>query len=295
MEPIPYLKTEGELPVLRKPMFIAAFRGWNDAGEAATLAVRHLIESWSATQFAAIDPEEFYDFTVARPMIRISEEGQRDLRWPPNEFYYHQHPDAEYDIVLFVGTEPHLKWRTFCNTALSLFQQLDGSRLLTLGALVAATTHRRPPPVTGFSTEEELRGRLEGMTISRARYEGPTGIVGTLHDAWRRSGAAAASLWAGLPPYLGDAQNARGALALLEALDRIFGLVPDLAPLAEASRKLEEQIDEALADNLQMRAYLVELEKRIDSGLVEAATPDLPPAGDLIGELEAFLRQQRRE
>lgn len=289
-----YLQLDGEMPALRKPMFIAAFRGWNDAGEAATLAVRHLIESWSATPFASIDAEEFFDFTVARPMIFINEDGQRDLQWPPNRFYYHQHPDAEHDVVLFVGTEPHLKWRTFCETALGLFQRLDGSRLMTLGALVAATTHRRAPPVTGFSTEEELRGRLEGMTISRARYEGPTGIVGTLHDAWRRAGLPAASLWAGLPPYLGDAQNARGALALLEALDRLFAFVPDLTALQEASRKLEEQIDEALANNLQMRAYLAELEKRIDSGVVEAATPDLPPAGDLIGELEAFLRQQRQ-
>ena len=289
-----YMQLDGELPELRKPTFIAAFRGWNDAGEAATLAVRHLIDSWSAQQFASIDAEEFFDFTVARPMIHISEEGQRDLQWPPNRFYYHQQPAAEYDVVLLVGTEPHLKWRTFCNTALSLFQRLDGSRLMTLGALVAATTHRRPPPVTGFSTEEELRGRLEGMTISGARYQGPTGIVGTLHDAWRRAGLPAASLWAGLPPYLGDATNPRGALALLEALDRLFAIVPDLAPLAEASAKLEQQIDAALADNVQMRAYLVELEKRIDSGIIEAATPDLPPAGDLIGELEAYLRQQRQ-
>jgi predicted ATP-grasp superfamily ATP-dependent carboligase len=288
-----YLQTEGELPSLRKPMFIAAFRGWNDAGEAATLAVRHLIETWSAKPLAVIDPEEFFDFTVARPMIRITEEGQRDLVWPQNRLFYHPRPDADSDVVLFVGTEPHLKWRTFCDTVRDLFQRLDGSRLLTLGALVAATTHRRAPPVTGFSTEEALRGRLEGMTISRARYEGPTGIVGTLHDTWRRAGLSAASLWAGLPPYLGDATNARGALALLEAVDHVFGFVPDLTELAEESRKLEEQIDEALAENVQMRAYLAELEKRIDSGVAEAGTPDLPPAGDLIGELEAYLRRQR--
>src|SRR3990172_9099957 len=258
------LHIEGELPALRKPVFVAAFRGWNDAGEAASLAVRHLVESWSAEPFASIDPEEFYDFTVARPMIKITEEGQRDLQWPPNRFYSHQRPDAQGDIVLFLGTEPHLKWRAFTETVRDLFQRLDASRLLTLGALVAATTHTRPPPVTGFSTEEELRRRMEGMTISRARYEGPTGIVGTLHDAWRRAGLPAASLWAGLPPYLGDASNPRGALALLEALDRLFAFVPDLSPLVEASRKLEEQMDEALAENIQKRAYLVELEKRID-------------------------------
>lgn len=286
-----------ELPVLKRPVFVVAFRGWNDAGESATLAVRHLVDAWSAKAFANIDAENFFDFTVARPLIRITDEGQRDLEWPLNRFYFHQQEDAANDIVLMIGTEPHLKWRTFTTAIQGLFQRLQGTRLITLGSLVAATTHRRPPPITGFSTEEDLRDRLEGLTVTRARYEGPTGIVGTLHDALRRSGLPAASLWAGLPPYLGDAANPRGALALLETLDRLFGFVPDLAPLVEASQKLEEQVEEALAENVQMRAYLAELDKRIDSGISEAATPDMPPtAGDeLMSELEAFLRKQRSE
>lgn len=290
-----YLQVEGELPELRRPTLIAAFRGWNDAGEAATIAVRHLIESWSATSFAALDPEEFYDFTVARPLIRVTEEGQRDLQWPPNRFYFHRREDADEDVVLLVGTEPHLKWRTFTETVRSLFQRLGGARLVTLGALVAATTHTRPPPVTGFATEEGLARRLEGMTINRARYEGPTGIVGTLHDAWRRAGLPAASLWVGLPPYLGDTTNPKGALALLQTLDRVFAFAPDVASLVEASKNLEHQVDEALASNVELRAYLQELERRIDSGVEEAGVPDLPPARDLIGDLEDYLRQQRRE
>ncbi len=288
-----YLQLD-ELPSLRRPTFVAAFRGWNDAGEAATLAVRHLVESWSAKQFAAIDPEEFFDFTVARPMIRITEEGQRDLQWPANRFFYHQRADADGDVVLFLGTEPHLKWRAFTETVRDLFQRLGGARLLTLGALVGATTHTRAPPITGFATEEELRGRLEALTINRARYEGPTGIVGALHDAWRRAELPAASLWVGLPPYLGDATNPRGALALLEALDRLFAFAPDLSKLVEASREFEQQVDEALAGNVEMRSYLAELERRIDAGMSEAGTPDLPAAGDLMGDLEAFLRQQRQ-
>jgi predicted ATP-grasp superfamily ATP-dependent carboligase len=282
-----------DLPDLRRPTFIAAFRGWNDAGEAATCAVRHLIESWTAREFASIDPEEFFDFTVARPMIRIADEGQRDLQWPPNIFYYQRLPDLEGDVVLLLGTEPHLKWRTFVNAALGLFQQLDGARLMTLGSLVAATTHTRPPPVTGFSTEEVLRGRLEGLTVTRSRYEGPTGIVGAMHDAWRRAGLPAASLWAGLPPYLGETVNPRGALALLEVLDKLFGFVPELSKLIEASEAFGRQVDEALAGNVEMRAYLSELEKRIDAGVSEASAPDLPPAQDLIGDLEAYLRRQR--
>lgn len=282
-----------EIPLLRQPTFIAAFRGWNDAGEAATVAVRHLVDAWSATPFAAIDAEEFFDFTVARPMIRVAEEGQRDLQWPANRMYYHKRTDGDSDVVLFAGTEPHLRWRTFSDTVRELFQRLHGARLITLGALVAATTHTRPPPVTGFSTEPEIHGRLEGLTLTRSRYEGPTGIVGTLHDSWRRAGLPAASLWAGLPPYLGDAVNPRGALALLEVLDKLFGFVPDVAKLIEASEAFERQVDEALAGNVEMRAYLAEIEKRIDSGVSEAGTPDLPPAGDLIGDLEAYLRKQR--
>lgn len=288
-----HLKLDGELPELRKPTFIGAFRGWNDAGEAATQAVRHLRDRWPAQRFASIDPEEFYDFTVARPLIRVAEEGQRDLRWPSNRFFYHRREDGDSDVVLFLGTEPHLKWRTYCDTVLDLFRRLDGTRLMTLGALVAATTHTRPPPITGFSTEDDLRNRLEALTINRARYEGPTGIVGVLHDTWRRDGLPAASLWVGLPPYLGDAANPQGAVALLQQLDRLFGFVPDLTPLVEASEQFGQQVEAALDDNLELKAYLRELERRIDSGISEAGTPDLPPTGDLIGDLEAFLRQQR--
>ncbi len=288
-----YLRLE-ELPALRRPTFVAAFRGWNDAGEAATLAVRHLIANWSAKPFASIDPEEFFDFTVARPLIRITEEGQRDLQWPSNRFFYHRRSDADEDVVLFLGTEPHLKWRAFSETVRDLFQKLEGARLVTLGALVAATTHTRPPPVTGFATEAELLRRLEALTITRGRYEGPTGIVGTLHDAWRRAQLPAASLWVGLPPYLGDATNPRGALTLLEILDKLFAFAPNLGALVEAAQAFEKQVDEALAGNEELRAYLAELEKRIDAGVEEASAPELPPAGDIIGDLEEFLRRQRR-
>ena len=289
-----YLEIDGELPELRKPTFIAVFRGWNDAGEAASAALRHLIESWSAEQFAHIDPEEFFDFTVARPMIKISEEGLRDLRWPSNRFYSHRRANVDEDVVLMLGTEPHLKWRAFTSTLRDLFQRLDGSRLVTMGSLVAATTHTRPIPITGFSTEQELNQRLDGLTINRARYEGPTGIVGALHDAWRRAGLSAASLWAGLPPYLGSATNPQGALSLLETLDRLFPLGADLTALQDASRSFVEQVNDALSGNLEMKMYVAELERRIDAGVSEAATPDLPPAGDIIGELEEYLRGQRQ-
>ncbi len=289
-----YLELEDGLPELRQPTMVAAFRGWNDAGEAASGAVRHLIDSWEAKLLATIDPEEFFDFTVARPIIRVTDEGQRDLRWPSNKFYYHRRDNEDSDVVLFLGTEPHLKWRTFAKTVRDLFRRLGGSRLLTLGSLVAATTHRRPPPITGFATEDDLRSRLEGLTINRARYEGPSGIVGTLHDDWRRAELPAASLWVGLPPYLGEAANPRGALALLQELDKLFAFAPDLSALIEKTRSFEEQVDAALSGNPELKKYLDALEKRMDSGITEAGTPDVPPSGDLFGELDAYLREQRQ-
>ncbi len=261
-----YLQLD-EPPTLRRPTFLAAFRGWNDAGEAATLALRQLIDSWSARPFAAIDPEEFFDFTVARPTVRVTEEGLRDLQWPQNRFFYHLRSDADADVVLFFGTEPHLRWRAFTETVRDLFQRLDGSRLVTLGALVAGTTHTRPAPVTGFATEDDLQGRLEGLAITRTRYEGPTGIVGTLHDAFRRADLPAASLWVGLPAYLGNAVNPRGALALLDVLDKLFAFGLDLTKLVAMSQAFTDQVDQALENNQEMKAYLADLERRIDAGI----------------------------
>jgi proteasome assembly chaperone (PAC2) family protein len=291
---VDYLQLD-ELPKLRRPTFVAAFSGWNDAGEAATLAVRQLIESWSAESFAAIDPEEFFDFTVARPTVHVTEEGQRDVQWPSNRFFYCSRSDADSDVVLFLGTEPHLKWRAFADTVRDLFQRLHGSRLMTLGALIAATTHTRAPPITGFATEDDLQRRLEGLTIARTRYDGPTGIVGTLHDAWRRAQLPAASLWVALPAYLGNTVNPRAALALLEALDQLLALGLDLTRLEEVSRTFIEQVDQTLANNPEMKAYLVDLEQRIDAGISEAGLPDLPPSSDIISELEDFLRRQRKD
>jgi len=291
---VDYLKLD-ELPALRRPAFVAAFRGWNDAGEAATLAVRQLIDNWSARPFAAIDPEEFFDFTVARPTIRVTEEGLRDLKWPPNRFFYHRRSDADSDVVLFLGTEPHLKWRAFTQTVLDLFRRLDGSRLMTLGALVAATTHTRRAPITGFATEDDLQQRLEQLAITRTRYEGPTGIVGTVHNVFRDAELPAASLWAGLPAYLSNAVNPTGALALLEVLDKLFDFGADASSLAAMSQAFTDQVDEALAGNEEMKAYVAELERRIDSGVSEAGAADLPPSGEIITDLEDFLRRQRRD
>src|SRR3990170_2080075 len=261
-----YLQCE-QLPELRRPTFFAAFRGWNDAGEAATMAVRHLAESWSARPFATIDPEEFFDFTVARPLIYVGPEQQRDLEWPANCFYFHRRDEAGEDAVLLLGTEPHLKWRAFAGVVVELFRRLGGARLVTMGGLVAESVHTRPPPISGFTSEKELAPRLEALAITRTRYEGPTGIVGILHDACRRAGVPAVSLWVSAPPYLGGTENPKAALALLETLDRLLHLGVDLAPMVGRSRSFEDRVNAAVAGNKEVRAYIEQLERRIDAGM----------------------------
>lgn len=284
-----------DLPGLRRPTFIAAFRGWNDAGESATVALRYLIEEWGAEPFAEIDPEEFADFTVNRPTIRVTEEGLRDLEWPADRFYYHRRPNADSDVVLLLASEPHLRWRTYAETLRGLFDRLEASRLVTLGGLVAATIHRQPPPVTGFATEEELQAKLRTLSISRSRYEGPTGIVGTLHDAWARDGLAGASIWVATPAYLGSTVNPTAALALLETLDRLLDLRPDTSRLGQASRAFLEQVEQALAENEEMRGYLAQLEQRLAVEGEESEAPELPTTGEILGDLEEFLRRQRED
>ena len=288
---MPHL-TLSEQPELHEPTFLAAFRGWNDGSESATLALSHLIETWAAKPFAEIDPEEFYDFTVARPMIRVTEEGLRDLRWPSNRFYYHRAEEGDY--VLLMGTEPHLRWRTFTETVRELYERLGGARLVTLGALVAATLHNRPPPITGFATEEKLQQGLVELGVARGRYEGPTGIVGTMHDAWRRAGLPSASLWVAVPAYVGNATNPSAALGLLRALERLLDVRLDVGGLPEAAAAFVEQVDQALAANDELRAYLVELEQRLDAD--DGGEPrELPSPGEVIGDLEEFLREQRKD
>ena len=289
-----YLKCD-ELPELRRPTLFAAFSGWNDAGEAATTAVRYLAESWSAPPFATIDPEEFFDFTVARPLIYIGPGEQRELQWPANQFYFHKRQDPGEDVVLLLGAEPHLKWKTFTGVIVDLIRRLGGARLVTMGALVAQAVHTRPPPITGFTSEAPLAPRLEALSVTRTRYEGPTGIVGTLHDACRRAGVPAMSLWVSVPPYLGATENPKAALALLQTCDTLLGLKLNLAGLIERSLSFEKQVDAAIAGNDEVKTYVEELEKLIDAGggPAAAAEAELPPAGEIIGDLEDFLRRQR--
>jgi proteasome assembly chaperone (PAC2) family protein len=289
-----------ELPSLRSPVLVMAFAGWNDAGQAATSAVRFLLERWSAERFASIDPEEFFDFTNARPTIRLAPGQQREVEWPSNAFFYKADPALSRDFVLLLGTEPHLKWRAFTGAVLQVAQQCGVSLAIGLGALLSETPHSRSVPLTGFATESELAARLEQLRIVPTRYEGPTGIVGTIHDACRRQGLSAASLWAGVPHYLGATENPKGAAALLHSLDILLGLGLDFQRLERAVSDFESEVARAIASNPQIAAYVQELERRFDAlpeeeAAASTAGADLPSGDILIEELEEFLKDRRGE
>ncbi len=288
----------GELPSLRSPVLVMAFSGWNDAGQAATSAVRFLIDGWSAERFASIDPEEFFDFTSARPTIHLAPGSQRELEWPSNAFFYKADPALRRDFVLLLGSEPHLKWRAFTGAVLQVARQCGATQAISLGALLSETPHSRSVPLTGFATDPELAARLEQLSIAPTRYEGPTGIVGTIHDACRRQGVPAVSLWAGMPHYLGTTENPKGAAALLHSLNVLFDLGLDLRRLERAVADFEREVARAIASNPEIAAYVQELERRSDALSEEEAAPgakgaELPGGDILIEELEEFLKGRR--
>ncbi len=290
-----HLQSE-ETPSLRSPVLITAFAGWNDAAQAATGSVLFLAERWSAKRFAHIDPEEFFDFTETRPIIRLTQEQQRELEWPSNTFYYHIGHSLSRDAMLLLGIEPHLKWRTFTESVLELARQCGVTTVVTLGALLTDAVHTRPVPLTGYSMDALLAHRLASMGMTGTRYQGPTGIVGTLHDACRRSGLPAASLWASVPYYLGTTPNPKATHTLLSTLNALLDLHLDLTSLEEQVRAFEQQVTGAIASNPEVAAHILELERRIDAaqaGGAEAEVGELPGSDIVIKDLEDFLRRQR--
>jgi len=294
-----YLEIEKILS-LRRPVLIAAFAGWNDAGQAATAALRFLGERWEAKRFASIDAEEFFDFTSARPLIRLGAGLERELEWPANVFFYHVEPTQSRDAILLLGTEPHLKWLAFTDTVLHLARQCGVELVVTMGAFMGDAVHSRPVPLIGFANRTELSRRLADLGVSPSRYEGPTGIVGALHDACRRQAMASASLWAAAPQYLASTTNPKAALALLQCLNDFLELGIDLGEIRRAAARFEAQVEEALAANPELTAYLQQLEQRLDTaGEPEPRTladgPELPPGEAVVEELEKFLRERREE
>ena len=246
-------------PSLKRPVLILAFGGWSDAGISATTAVRYLAEQLMAAKFASIDPEEFYDFSIQRPQVRLAEGMQREIHWPSYDLYYGAGIGVERDFVFGVGAEPHMRWRAFCEVILRLARECNIEMIVTLGAYLDEVLYTRPVPLTGFSTNESLMRELD---LLPSRYQGPTGMVGVLGDACRRTGIANMSLWAALPHYLSVSPNPRGALALVLRLTQWLGLRVDTGPLERAAAEFQNKINEAVNNDANLSAFIRELKKR---------------------------------
>jgi proteasome assembly chaperone (PAC2) family protein len=264
-------------PALRRPIVLAAFEGWNDAGDAASTAARWFRDRFAPRAFAEIDPEEFFDFTATRPQVRI-EDGVRRIDWPLTSIS--AGGDAGRDIVVVLGSEPQLRWRTFCEQVVGVAKEVGAERLITLGALLAEVPHTRPTSVmaTGDDT---------AFGLQPSQYEGPTGIVGVLHEACDRAGLPSASLWAAVSAYVPGAPSPKAALALVERIGELLDIPIVATDLEIASASYERQVSEVVVDDEEMTEYVERLEERYDDedGAVAPAS--------LVEEVERFLRDQR--
>jgi proteasome assembly chaperone (PAC2) family protein len=282
---------------LRRPVLITAFSGWNDAAEAATTAARYLSTSFGAEKFAEIDPEEFYHFGLSRPYVRYKSgsETEREIVWPATEFSVARASGLSRDLIIGVAIEPHLKWRTDCASVLELARRCEATLVLTLGALLAEVPHTRPVRITGSASDPELAARLG---VRPSKYEGPTGIVGVLNVAAREQDLATASVWANVPHYVSGIENPKAALALVQRTLTLLNLEADLSDLEEASRQYDQNLAEIVSQNAKIKAYVAKLESRDkpeEPAEEQGQRSDLPPASELVAEIEQFLRQQRPE
>lgn len=278
-------------PPLRRPVLVAAFRGWNDAGEAASGAVDMLWDALDAEEFAAIDPEEFFDFQLNRPTVRTERGGRRRLEWPVNRFGWAGLPGTDRHIILLDGTEPNLRWRTFSDAIADLALTLDVELVITVGALQVDVPHTRPVPVTGSTGNTQLASRL-GLT--RSTYEGPTGMTGVLHQACVTAGIDAVSLWGGVPHYLSGTPYLNATLSLTE---RILGVLDAEVPLDELAKDAASQVDDIgalLAEDEDLAEYVAELEDRFAAGSEDIEVlPEATVSGDeLAEEFERYLRDR---
>jgi hypothetical protein len=295
-----YLHWEAR-PELERPLFVVAFEGWNDAGDAASTAVTYLAQAWGARRFAWIDPEEFYDFTATRPQVRLVEGRTRSLEWPEVELLAATIPGTGRDVVLVRGAEPQLRWRTFCRLLVDTGRSYSAEMALILGALLADVPHTRPVRISGSADDDALAARLG---LSRSTYEGPTGIVGVLHHAFTEAGIPAASFWASVPHYVHQVPSPKAALALVERSAALIGASVNPLELRVAADEYEREVSARVADDDDAAAYVAQLEAADDAEGDDAQT--LGGAGadtaSLLGdperlaeEVERFLRRHRDE
>ena len=274
-----------QTPELDRPVMIAAFRGWNDGAQGASLAGGYLAKTWNAQQFATIEPETFFDFQDTRPMVSLVDGITRRIDWPENSFYHASPPGLGRDALLLLGVEPNLRWKTFTELVVGVARQHEVDLVVTLGALLADVPHTRPAPVTGTASDPDLVTRL-GLQTSR--YEGPTGIVGVVHDAFRTANIDSVSLWAAVPHYVSLAPSPRAALALCQRLGDLLECRIDTTELEQAVDSYTERVTEAVATDEDTAEYVQELERRAE--MIDE--DDLPSGDSLAAELTRFLRER---
>jgi predicted ATP-grasp superfamily ATP-dependent carboligase len=266
-------------------VLIAAFRGWNDGAQGASLAGGYLAKAWGAEQFASIEPEEFYDFQATRPMVTLVDGLTRRIDWPENDFYHASPEGLGRGAVLLLGVEPSLRWRRFSSIVVDLAKEYEVEMVVTLGALLADVPHTRPAPVTGTASDLDL---VEQLGLQASRYEGPTGIVGVLHDACREASLPSVSLWAAVPHYVSLAPSPRAALALCQRLGDLLDTQIDTAELEQAVDAYTQRVTEAVSTDEETAEYVQELERR--SEMIDETS--LPSGDSLAAELTRFLKER---
>jgi proteasome assembly chaperone (PAC2) family protein len=274
---------------LRAPALVCAFKGWNDAGEAATSAVAFMGAALDATRFATIDAEEYVDFQTTRPLVKLVDGRTRKVEWPEWEIYEARVPLAPRDLVILTGPEPSYRWRDFCGRVVELAEALGVQLVVTLGALLADVPHSRPVSVSAYASDPAL---VERRTLQAPTYEGPTGIVGVLQSACAEAGMPAASLWAAVPHYVAVAPNPKGALAILRRLESLVGVAVDAGDLETAAVDYERQVSRAVELDPEVQAFVERLERAADA---EEGPTDLSqiPSGDVLArEFQRFLKQR---
>ena len=281
------LTWEGDLPHLRSPVMVCAFRGWNDAAASASTALTAIATALEAEPLASLDPEDYFDFQSTRPTISMDEGQTRRIDWPENNFFAVRVPSADRDLVLLDGTEPNLRWRTFSETIATVADALGIEMVITLGALIAEVSHTLPVPITGLASSAEL---VEELELERSNYEGPTGIVGVVHDLCRQNGIDSASLWAAVPHYVAAVPNPKAALALLRRLEGLTGIAVDASELEDETVDYEEQIARAVAANPEIDELVSRIEAEQSDLLDEEG--ELPSADTLAQDFQRFLRQR---
>jgi proteasome assembly chaperone (PAC2) family protein len=281
-------------PELERPVLIAGFTGWNDAADAASVAVGALASSWEARRFGGFDGEEFFDFQATRPQVKLVDGVTREIQWPENMLSATEprlQVAGDRGAVLLTGPEPNFRWRAFSTAVVELAKALNVELVVTMGALLADVPHSRPVSVSANSQDATL---VESLGLSASRYEGPTGITGVLHRACADGGLPSVSFWASVPHYLPAVPSAPAALALLDKLSGLLGMEVDTAELESTAETYQEQVSVAVSQDSDLSSYVRMLEERFDSQ-VDQGPRNLPSGDELAQELEGFLREHRRE